>query len=328
MSRFKVIIIILLLTIFLLVNYAIYFFNRELNRQNEVLTENLIVEIKEDESASEIADYLLDLKAISNKQVFLVALRILRRSLKPGFYELTPKITTKEIIDKIHLKQTKVVKLTFPEGWRNEQIALRLDANGVVPYQEFLAEADGLSGKLFPDTYFFNPKMTAKDVVDKMLANYKSRIASLGKEVSNNTLILASIIEREALNDDERPLIAGVYLNRLDRGMRLGSDPTVQYGKDNISISKITEEEKKGFSYWQKITLSDYQNVRSEYNTYLIPALPPTPICNPGLKSIEAAINPESHNYLYFLHNDGQIYPSRTLNEHNQKRRDLLGSSL
>jgi UPF0755 protein len=141
-------------------------------------------------------------------------------------------------------------------------------------------------------------------------------------------LIIASIVEREAIKDEERPLIAGIYKNRIARGMKLEADPTVQYGKDNIELINLTSEEKLEYKFWKPITLAEYQSVDSPYNTYLIPSLPPAPICNPGLKSIEGTINYQKHNYVYFLQHDGQIYPSETLKQHNQYRKDILGAKI
>jgi UPF0755 protein len=129
---------------------------------------------------------------------------------------------------------------------------------------------------------------------------YQERTA--GMNVSDSTLKLASIVEREAANDSDRALIAGIYTNRLNRGMKLEADPTVQYGKDNNEFGGLTWEKKQEFKFWGTISLADYTAVKSDYNTNSFVGLPPTPICNPGLKSIVAALAPQESNYIYFLH--------------------------
>lgn len=205
-----------------------------------------------------------------------------------------------------NLKKTDI-QVTIVEGYRIEQIAQIMDQKGICKYADFINASEGNEGKLFPDTYRFFPSTPATDVVKTMLDNYAKKTASLS--VNYRDLILASIVEREATNDMERPLIAGVYQNRLDIDMKLDADPTVQYAKE-IGLGATGE-------YWEKITRDDYSSVISPYNTYLNKDLPPAPICNPGLKSIQAALNPSTHSYYYFLHKDGKLIMSRTLGEHN-----------
>lgn len=321
MKKLRYIILLIFLVLILGAGILCFHFNYELNKKNTSLAENILVEIKEGQSSAQIADYLLKEKVIENRKIFLAGLKILQKDLNPGFYEMTPGMTTKEVILKIDKKETKILKVTFPEGWRMEQMAQRLAANNVVSFEEFIMAAKGYEGKLFPDTYFFDPRMTGGEVVQKMAQNYSDRINTISSEkVTENDLILASIVEREAANDDERAIIAGIYKNRLERGMKLDADPTVQYGKDNNVVANLSSDEQKEFKFWQKITVSDYYNVKSSYNTYLNKGLPPTPICNPGLKSIEAVLSPEKSNYLYFFHRDGTIYPSESLEKHNQTR--------
>lgn len=125
--------------------------------------------------------------------------------------------------------------------------------------------------------------------------------------LSRQDVIIASIVEREAKFDEDRPKIARVYLNRLELGMKLEADPTVQYAKGS----------------WDAIKLSDYQNVNSSYNTYLHAGLPPGPICNPGLESLQAVLSPDSNDYLYFFHKtDGHAVYSKTLEEHRSKLKE------
>jgi len=284
-----------------------------------------LVEVTKQESVTSLSQKLSELNILDNQNYFQYGARIYLSELKPGYYEILPKSSIKDILLLFESGKTKVVKLTFPEGWRAEQIAARLDQNGVVAYEQFLVEAKAYEGKLFPDTYFFQPKMSAKEVVAMMLADFQNRTSGL--VVTNEDLIIASLVEREAAKDEERPLIAGIYKNRLKQGMKLQADPTVQYGKDTNEIAKLRLLDSLiGFKYWKPITLADYQGVKSDYNTYRILALPPRPIANPGLKSIEATINYEHHKYLFFLQSDGKIYPSETSAQHDYYRRKMLGA--
>lgn len=203
------------------------------------------------------------------------------------------------------------VQITVVEGRRREEIAQQLARAGICSYDDFLAASAGKEGMLFPDTYRFFPATPAANVVATMYDTYLARTADLQPTAAQ--LVLASIVEREAERDADRATIAGVYQNRLDIGMSLQADPTVQYAKDSNSASASLD-------YWQPITQSDYRAVQSPYNTYLHVGLPPGPICNPGLRSIEAAMRPARHNYYFIYYKDGQLLLSKTLQEHESKQ--------
>lgn len=205
------------------------------------------------------------------------------------------------------------ISVTIVEGRRREEIAAQLDAAGVTSYANFMAASETVEGHLFPDTYRFFPNTPASDVVKALTNDYNSRTADLNPTAEQ--LVLASIVEREALTDTDRPIIAGVYQNRIDAGMTLGADPSVQYAKDTLDYA--AQNNPKDFDFWKEITQADYQGVISPFNTYLQTGLPPAPICNPGLKSIEAAIHPAQHDYLYFSYKDKKLLPTKTLAEHN-----------
>lgn len=214
------------------------------------------------------------------------------------------------------------VRVTIPEGWRREQIAALLEDKAVTVADDFLTLTKNDEGRLFPDTYDFYPATSAANVRAKLLETYAAKAPT----VDDNTLIIASIVEREAKTDEERAQIAGVYWNRYKIGMALQADPTVQYGKDTLEYAAALKQAstraervqvRRDFKFWQPITRSDYSNVDSAYNTYRRSTLPPGPICNPGAKSIAAAQNPAEHDYLYFLHkDDGRILFAKTLEQH------------
>lgn len=199
------------------------------------------------------------------------------------------------------LSQTaKDVWVTIPEGWRREQIADRFAAELAGPGEafsatEFLQDTVGLEGQLFPDTYLVPRAATAADIKKYLLDNFNAKAGV----VDRDTLILASLVEREGKSDADRPVIAGILSNRLKAGWPLQVDATVQYASGN----------------WNPITDTKLPSI---YNTYIHVGLPPTPICSPGLASITAAKNPTKTDYWYYLHGkDGVAHYAKTIGEHN-----------
>jgi len=306
---------------------AFFYIKHEIKKPLFLLKDKTLIEIKNGEGSKSIGSDLASLGIIRNKKIFYLAVVLYQKEMRPGFYEITPDLSILDIINLIDSGKVKLVKVTFPEGWRSEQMAQKLAENHIISYDDFMAEAKRYEGKLFPDTYFFNPRMNAKDIVNMMIDDYNKRISNL--KVSEKDLIIASIVEREAANDSQRALIAGVYQNRLDREMKLEADPTVQYGRDNNEVGALSASSALlNFDFWNGVSISDYLSVVSPYNTYLIAGLPPGPICNPGIESIKAALNPAKHNYLYFLQKGGEIYPSETPAQHDYYRATVLGASL
>jgi UPF0755 protein len=220
------------------------------------------------------------------------------------------------------LEQGRVLvhRVTIPEGSTIWQIATLLDAEGLVDKQRFLElsmdpslasfyvpEANSLEGFLFPDTYHFIKGIGGDGVIETIVQRFfreftredERRARELGMSVYE-IVTLASIIEKEAVVDREKPIIAGVFYNRLRRGMRLQADPTVLYG-----------QRRRG-----RITRRDLR-AKHPYNTYVQNGLPPGPIANPGAAALKAALYPARVSYLYFVSkNDGTHYFSRTLRDH------------
>ncbi len=231
-------------------------------------------------------------------------------ALQEGYYSLSGE-SVEDIIAKIK-QGPNVVKVTIPEGFSSGQVAQRLGKNGF-DADGFYELAQSEEGYLFPDTYFFVNDST----VDELLQNFKDVYLSRtdGLEISSEDLILASIVEREAQNDEERAKIAAVYKNRIDQDMNLEADPTVQYGRD---LALIKSEGLVDTQLWEPLEAGQTKSINSPYNTYLNAGLPPGPICNPGLKSIEAALDPEPNfDYLFFFHDgNGEIHFSKTFVEH------------
>lgn len=269
-----------------------------------------IVEVSEGEGPRKIAAKLLDTKLIIHERPFFIYVILTGRRDRfyPGRYELTGRQSIKTIVatmtDARHRQQT----VRVVEGWRISDIAGEVAKKTKISQADFLAAApvDQYEGYLFPDTYYVNDQTTAVELVKTMRANFDRRTADLS--LTKEQVIIASIVEREAKSDSDRPLIAGLYFNRRRIGMALQADPTVQYAKGD----------------WSPITVNDYRAVQSPYNTYLSNQLPPTPISNPGLASLKAAVQPAEHDYLYFLTGaDGVARFAKTLDQHTANKRYL-----
>lgn len=277
-----------------------------------------VFEVKEQSSTLEVAQNLESKQFVKSDWAFYVYAKLKEKTLKPGAYLISQDMTTEEIVNKISDGKTAVRKMTIPEGWRMEQVAQYLDENNYTKYEDFITLAKNYEGQIFPDTYYVTLDSGAKEILEMMLEDYKLRTVDLN--LLGDDLVLASIIEREAKNDTDRAAISAVYKNRLKLGMKLEADPTVLYAHDTKQVSS-SRFDMKTYEFWQSIAFADYLKETSPYNTYINKGLPPAPICNPGLKSIEAAQNPDSSNYLYFFHDSsGKIYLSETVAEHDRKK--------
>lgn len=255
--------------------------------------------------------------------------------MQAGGYELNVAQNVPEIVNV--MTGGKVindeVQITFPEGFTLIQIKERLLAQGfsvvtnldqekIVDYQvqyKLLSGVPGeasLEGFLFPDTYRFKNDAKEADIIKRLLDNFDKKLTpDLREQISRqnrtvyDVLTLASIVQQEAINDQDMPMIAGVFANRLRIGMALESDATINYVTGKKDRQPLYEDLK----------------INSPYNTYQNRGLPPTPICNPGAAAIEAAINPAATDYLFFLHPlDGPTVFSKTLDEHNRNKAKWL----
>lgn len=248
-------------------------------------------------------------------------------TLQAGSFRLSPGDSTPSVIEKLK-HGTLDVWVTIPEGWRAEQIVdelvktgYSLDMEKEDLYRQFRAK----EGYLFPDTYLFARTATSEQMIVKMTDTFDEKTSALAKNderITNNDLILASLIEREAKHDEDRPLVASVLTNRLKIGMALQVDATLQFAKAIANDElRMTNDE---WNWWPQITAND-KSIKSPYNTYLYVGLPPGPIANPGLKSIKAAMEPARTDYLYYLSEpDGTTHFAETLQEHNENIRKYL----
>lgn len=267
--------------------------------------------ITEGDGPRSIASKLKELNLLDNERPFFIYVLLVgkRNAFIPGDFELPGNSSIKQLVNVLTGSKKQQITITTIEGWRINDIAKLVNEKTKISEADFKASAtvDPYEGYLFPDTYYFKPDATAKTIVATMRANFDHRTKDLG--LNQVDVTLASIIEREAKTDEDRAMIAGVYINRLKADMPLEADPTVQYAKGS----------------WAPITLGDYKSVVSPYNTYLNKGLPPTPISNPGLASLKAAKNPAKHDYYYFFHTkDGKTIYSKTIDEHNTNKKKYL----
>ncbi len=232
--------------------------------------------------------------------------------IEPGGYKISKSMNAWELADTLanHPYQKWVV---IPEGLRKEEIAKRMQEK--LGWTENIKEefiTNGKEGYLFPDTYLLNIDYTGKEVAKRMENKFNEETTDLSKEAKENNIlndtliVLASLVQREAGNKTQMPLIAGIIWNRWLQDMKFEIDATVQYA--------LGEPD----NWWPKIRPEDYKT-DSPYNTYLHTGRPPAPICNPGLSAINAVINSEDSEYLYWLHDsEGQIHPAKTYEEHKE----------
>ena len=245
--------------------------------------------------------------------------------VKAGEYELHTSMTPSAVLEKLVRGDVIKYPVIIPEGFSVFQIGEILDQAKVCSKEIFLEktkdhnfiaaldlDGDSLEGYLFPDTYNFPKGFGEEQVIRQMTARFKTVYASLSKRAEQlglsrrDVVILASMIEKEARDDQDRRLISAVFHNRLNRGMALQSDPTAIY---DLKKRKPRNE---------RITRQDLLR-KSPYNTYQILGLPKGPIANPGLRSLQAVLYPADVNYLYFVSkNDRTHHFSSTLEEHNR----------
>lgn len=278
-------------------------------------------------SASTIAANLYEKGLIKSPLAFRLYTQLTGSSKEiiAGEYSLSPSYSIYKTVD-ILLKGPIEVWVTIPEGLRKEQVAvkfalglLKKDQDAFV--QSFLTAARGKEGYLFPDTYLFPKTVSAEAVVAKMLSIFEKRTELKTDDVSiKDTLIIASIVERETLGSEEKPVVAGILIKRLKAGWPLQADATLQYAVATTRCQNNYFECK----WWDTVSASDLE-IKSAYNTYKSPGLPPAPICNPGLTSIKAASEPEASDFWFYLHDtSGEIHYTRSVEEHNANVRKYL----
>lgn len=281
------------------------------------LSEQKLVLIERGKGVSRIADVLTEEGVISQPFIFKVAARF-GDSLKAGEYEFPAHVSMAEVIRMMEEGEVFDRKITIPEGLTSYQIVKLLNARDDL---EGNVTDIPKEGSLLPNTYHFVKGETVQDKIDQMQGAmtkaidelWETRAESLPIKTKEEALILASIVEKETGVADERERVAGVFINRLRKGMPLQTDPTVIYA---ITMGQMKDDGKGPLG--RRLLRKDLK-IDSPYNTYKYPGLPPGPIANPGWASIQATLNPESHDYIYFVADGtgGHAF-GKTLAEHNR----------
>lgn len=291
------------------------------------LTNSVDIRIERGWGVNQIASALHEKQLIGNKKHFIWTVRLMRKgtSLKAGRYRFDRRLSNRSLLDKLTRGDVVLKKVTIPEGLRATaiagklELALGVDSTEVMAYvnnRQFAhtlgIEAEQLEGYLYPDTYSFEENTSVEKILARMVHEFhenvdhalRQRIDTMGFTL-HQLITLASIIEGEVIVDQERPLVASVYHNRLKKRIPLQADPTIQYILPNGPRR-----------LYDKDLLID-----SPYNTYRHFGLPPGPVGNPGKASIEAACFPEQTDYLYFVaKGDGSHVFSKTLKDHNRAK--------
>lgn len=243
----------------------------------------------------------------------LVKLLNLERELQAGDFRLSRRMDARTIAEELTHGMLDIWVTTL-EGWRVEEIATRVAKDLDIPEAEFLKFAQ--EGYMFPDTYLIPRDATAAAIADIFRKTFDAKVTAGLRQDAQKTgltwaevIVLASIVEREGNSDEDRPVIAGILLKRLKADWPLQADATLQYALGYQSYEK---------SWWKTSLTAADKTVRSPYNTYRNPGLPPAPISNPGLASIRAVVYPTETDYWYYLHDpQGRIHYARTIEEHN-----------
>ena len=288
------------------------------------------VTVKSGISLLQLAQQMKDNKLITNTSTFMWAAQLMgkERKIPTGTFHLQDATNNYAIIQQLVYGSPELEKITFLEGWTVRQfanhLAEKLDLEveeivGLANRDAFLRKhqinSSSAEGYLFPDTYLLSEHTDPESVLN-ILVNESRKFWTKAREyratalglTKHEIVTLASIIEGEAIYDDERPVISAVYHNRLESGMKLQADPTIQYIIDDGPRRLLTRD----------------LQIKSPYNTYLHEGLPPGPINSPGKKSLLAALYPEENEYLFFVaKGDGYHTFSKTEKEHNRAKKKL-----
>ena len=282
-------------------------------------------EIKRGASFRQVVNALSERVLVRDRWVIHILGRVtgVDRKIKAGYYPFWGTMSPLQIFNAIRLGKIIEYEVTVVPGDSLREVGDKFSSLGVISPEEFETlcadktfldaldvDAPSLEGYLFPDTYRFPKGLEVREVLSMMVDRLREKFTdemtarALQLDISErDVLTMASIVEKEAITDDERPVIAAVYYNRLKRNMLLQADPTAIYG---IKASR------------ERITRDDLMR-KTPYNTYVIKGLPPGPIASPGLKSIQAALNPADVPYLYFVsNNNGTHNFSVTLSKHEE----------
>ena len=296
--------------------------------------DEVIVEIPKGAGLGQIANVLERNGVLRDARAFRYYVQLVKKQkkLRAGEFRLRKDLTPSQLLETLVRGEVVLHRITVPEGYAEKEIAKVVAASGLATEADFLAvandaafarqvgiPADRLEGYLFPDTYAFAKGVGAREIATAMVRRFqevwnddlKARAATFGL-TTHQAVTFASIVEKETGDPSERPIIAGVFHNRLKKGMKLESDPTIIYGiKD----------------YDGNIRKKDIRDPANVYNTYVIKGLPPGPIASPGAEALRAVAYPAQHSYYFFVAKgagSGSHHFSATYEEHTQMVRKYL----
>lgn len=328
--------IIMLLFIFSVIMIFVILYNNTISKPLKSNNDTISIEVKSGDGFYDVLNRLDEEGKLRNKLLIKVKLSIDKKSvnLTEGTYEVNSDVTLDQLIEDIQddSKNINMIKVTVPEGYSIEEIAQLMEEKGLCSENDFIEAVKNhelpefvevnekrrynLEGFLYPDTYLIEKGTSANNIIDKMLERFNAAI----KEVENETnvvinnedidklITIASMIEKEASADVDRPLISSVIYNRLDKGMKLQLDATVLY-----ALGEHVD-----------VVLNKHLKVDSPYNTYKYSGLPIGPIASPGIESIKAALLPADTDYLYYiLQKDGTHYFTNSYDDFLAKKEEL-----
>lgn len=299
-------------------------YNKIIETPNSASSDKVVVTINEGQAVDAIINELIERDVIKeNWRIYVKAylrLNDLGSKLQAGTYRIPKNLNIKELIETLQRAEVQDIWITVPEGLRKDEVAeilakefskyetvafskdeflnLTVDKTYIAQF-DFPAEVENLEGYIFPDKYAFSIESTTQSSLTKMIDNF---VLKVGTDDSYNDIILASIVEREGYNSTDRAMIADILQRRLREGWLLQVDASLLYPVKD----------------WKHTITSADKNNDNPYNTYKYTGLTPTPICNPGLQSINAVRNPQPNNYYYYIHEDnGTAHYATTLSEHN-----------
>lgn len=278
--------------------------------------------VQKNDGVREISSRLKEASLIRNQVAFFLLIKKLGidQKLQAGEFRLNRAMDSQQIA--LALTKGMVdVWVTVLEGWRNEEIAVKLAGELALPEREFLKYSQ--EGYMFPDTYLIPRDASASAIVKIFKDNFEKKFtpemetgAKAQKLTKDEIVILASIVEKEAKGEEDRNIISGILLKRLRADWPLQVDATLQY---------VLGYQPDSQSWWKKELLEEDKKIKSPYNTYLNVGLPPGPIANPGLAAIKAVIYPQTSDYWYYLHDaDGAAHFAKTVEEHQQNINQYL----
>ncbi|WP_244833256.1 endolytic transglycosylase MltG [Clostridium sp. BJN0001] len=310
-------------------------YNNAIKKPFILSQDTLVINVESGDGVNDVLNKLNDQKLVRNELLLKINMILNRRkvNLKEGMYEIDKNTDFKSFLNTLESGDNKdILKLTIPEGYTVNQIAELVEKEGIFTKDDFISAVKNhsipefvkqdsekrynLEGYLYPDTYIFKKSITPDQLIDLMLKRFSDILTEIENETGLNissedyekTIIVASMIEKEAKVDKDRAFISSVIYNRLEKNMKLQIDATVIYG----------------IGYHVDTVLNSHLRSTSPYNTYKYDGLPEGPIANPGKKSIIAALKPENTDYLYYiLDKDDAHYFTASYDDFLNKKKEL-----